>query len=229
MDLQTRPLFIALEGLDGAGKSSSAGALSAHLTERYGANVLVTCEPKPEACGGDFIRSVLARRITTFRSRTLALAFAANRLDHCDRIIDPWLRQAGLPMVITDRYYLSSLVYQQEPDFPFDAILQLNELAKRPDVIFFLQASQSVCHARMKQRNLPLELFEENLAETRLRYIDAIDFLRKTRQDHIVVIDADGPPASVVNAMAQELDRLFRNPDYRDASETGPDPKRGIS
>lgn len=204
------PLFIALEGLDGSGKTTAAHALAAHLSDAYGADVLLTCEPKTEACGGDFIRNVISRRITTFRSRTLALAFAANRLDHCDRTIEPWLRRPGLPMVISDRYYLSSLVYQQEPDFPFESILRLNELARKPDLIFFLQASHAVCYARMKKRDLPVDLFEENLEETRFRYLEAIDFLRKNHQDRIVVIDADGSPSSVVDAMAAALSQLFR-------------------
>ena len=199
------PLFIVIEGLDGSGKSTSGKRLAEVLTERLQAEVLTTYEPHDPSCGGDYIRQVLTKKITQFRPRTLALAFAANRLDHCDREIIPWLEGGKNRIVLSDRYYLSSLVYQATDDFPMASVLKINELALKPDLIFFLNVSNEVCRERMKKRNLPPELFEENLESTRQKYLAAIEFLRTGHGENIVEIDGNGTVEEVVEAMFRHI------------------------
>lgn len=189
--------FIVIEGLDGSGKSTAARRLAQVLENERQAKVLHTYEPHNDSCAGDYIRKVLRKEIP-FSPRTLALAYAANRLDHCDRIINPWLDGDSHRYLICDRYYLSSLVYQSSPEFPMHNVMALNELARKPDVIFFLDASERTCFERLKIRNIPEELFEKDFNETRQKYLAAIDFLRHERQENIVVISADGTPEQVV-------------------------------
>ncbi len=203
------PFFIVIEGLDGSGKSTAAKRLAEMLAMRHGAEVLTTYEPHDPSCGGDYIRQVLTKKITRFRPRTLALAFAANRLDHCDREIIPWLEGGPARIVISDRYYLSSLVYQATGDFSMEDVLRINELALKPDLIFFLNVRNEVCYERMKTRNLPPELFEENLEETRRKYLAAIEFLRREHGETIVEIDGNGPVDATVDAMLAQLSAHF--------------------
>lgn len=200
-----KPLFIVIEGLDGSGKSTAAKVLAEKLEQAFQKKVRLTYEPNDPSCGGDYIRLVLTKKITRFTPRVLALAFAANRLDHNDRTIKPHLEMGDNHLVISDRYYLSSLVYQSDEQFSFESVMQLNELALPPDLIFFLNVSNEVCYQRMKKRNQPQELFEVNLESTRQKYLAAIDFLRTTRQEKIIEIDGNGTVAETVDQMLNAL------------------------
>mgnify|MGYP001800734862 CR=1 FL=1 len=185
-------LFLVIEGLDGSGKTSVTRLLANHLQALTGKAVKLTYEPHDASCGGLFIRQVLEKRISNFSHRTLALAFAANRMDHCDRDINPWLAAEPQRILLCDRYYLSSLVYQSTEDFSMAEVMRLNERARRPDLFFFMNVSNEVCYERMKIRNKPRELFERNLSETRDKYREAIAFLEAERQERIIEIDANG-------------------------------------
>ena len=120
------------------------------------------------------------------------MAFAANRLDHGDRVISPWLEGANRRILISDRYYLSSLVYQSNEALPMSEVMEINNQARHPDIIFFMNVSNEVCFQRMKIRNQPQELFETNLSETREKYYRAIEFLRKEHSANIIEIDGNG-------------------------------------
>ncbi len=205
-----KSLFIVIEGLDGSGKSSASKELSKILDPLSKGIVKLTYEPNNDMVGGMFIREVLTKKIPHYEPSVLPLAYATNRLDHCQRVIRPWLEQEG-HILITDRYYLSSLVYQSRPDFSFEKIMLYNEYALKPDVIFFINVDSHVCYERMKIRNQPEELFEANLSESRQKYFDAIDFLRKTRGENIVEIDGSGTIAEVAQQIKAEIDKLAQH------------------
>lgn len=189
--MQKKSLFIAIEGLDGAGKTTVIDRLLEVLNTEFKGKVLKTYEPNDPSAAGEYIRAILKKKITQFHPRVLAYAFATNRLDHNYRTILPWLEQ-DKNIVVTDRYYLSSLVYQSSEDFSFERVMELNELARKPDIIFFLNVSNETCYARMNKRNQPRELFEGNLSSSRNKFLSAIDFLRTTRQENIVEVDGNG-------------------------------------
>src|SRR5690349_21670687 len=99
--MRKKSLFIAIEGLDGSGKSS----VSRHLADLLNAGrqtgaVMLTYEPHDPSCAGQYIRQVLTKEIRDFSPAILPLAFAANRLDHCSREINPWLDGGDQRMVI---------------------------------------------------------------------------------------------------------------------------------
>lgn len=191
-------LFIVIEGLDGSGKSSASAALKAHLEKEHAGKVKRTYEPENDSCGGDYIRDVLEKRITQFDPFVLALSYAANRLDHNSRIIGPWLAKEDHHVVICDRYYLSSLVYNSADDFSFDQVMLLNRKARKPDIIFFLNVSAEVCRQRMNKRNEPLELFETKLDTYRAKYLSAIKYLQQEKAHTIVEIDGNQTLEEVV-------------------------------
>ena len=198
--MEKKSLFVVIEGLDGSGKSTVAGHLGKALAKED-LEVRMTFEPNDDSCGGEWIRDVLKKKIAPFSPKTLALAFAANRLDHCDRKIDPWLNENDNRILISDRYYLSSLVYQQTENITIEDIMSLNSNARQPDITFFLNVSNEVCLQRIELRNQPLELFETNMAETRKTYNKAIRFLKKTRKEHIIEVDANGTIEEIVSTM----------------------------
>jgi dTMP kinase len=202
-------LFIVIEGLDGSGKTTAGRRLTEVLNNTFQNKTKLTYEPHDPSCGGLFIRQVLTKKIKKFDHHVLALSYAANRLDHCCREIEPWLERDDGRIVISDRYYLSSLVYQSRPDFSFEEIMKLNNKAIKPDLIFFLNVSNEVCYERMNIRNQPRELFEGNLSETREKYFKAIEYLKEEHGDNIVEIDGGGTIEQTVSALLKELESYF--------------------
>jgi dTMP kinase len=152
-----------------------------------------------------FIRQILTKRVEA-DPLTIALAFAANRLDHCDRVIRPFLNDAPDQhrVVICDRYYLSSLVYQTNNEISIEEVMNLNRKAMKPDLIMFFNASNKVCAERMKKRDQEKELFEKDLNETRKKYLKAIEYL-ESRGETVVEIDANGSQDDVLVNMITAL------------------------
>ena len=118
----SRGLFIALEGGDGAGKSTQGRLLRAWL-EGLGHTVVVTREPG----GTEFGRTVreLVLHGDHVAPRAEALLFAADRAHHVETLIRPALGRGEV--VITDRYMDSSIAYQGAGrDLGVDEVRELN-------------------------------------------------------------------------------------------------------
>ena len=182
--------FLVIEGLDGSGKTEISRRLVQVLESTHQDQVKLTFEPHDPSCSGLFIRQILMNRLKGVSPRTLALAFAANRADHCEREIAKYLKPGGKRIVLCDRYYLSSLVYQSTAELTLDDVMTLNSGAMQPDLTIFLDASDRTCYERMRRRPEDKQLFEKNLRETRRKYALAIDFLRG-RGETIVEVQAD--------------------------------------
>jgi dTMP kinase len=198
--------FLAIEGLDGSGKSTAAKGLAKVLEKEYGCQVKLTYEPNDPSAAGEYIRAILKKKITQFHPRVLGYAFATNRLDHNSRVISPWLeKEDGKRVVISDRYYLSSLVYQSSADFPMEKVMELNQYARKPDLIIFINVSEEICFQRIAKRNQPRELFEQNFTETKEKFLAAIDFLRSKNGERIVEVEGVGTKKEMVEKLVAIL------------------------
>lgn len=100
-------MFVTLEGLDGAGKSTQARLLAQKLTEE-GRDVVTTREPGGTPLGEEVRRLLLGG--PPMSAWTEAALFLAARAELVDQVIRPALRRGA--DVICDRYLDSSLVYQ---------------------------------------------------------------------------------------------------------------------
>lgn len=101
--------FITLEGPDGSGKSTQSRLLAEEVST-LGYDVLLTREPGGSAIG-DQIRHVLfTLDNTSMHPKTEFLLFSASRAQHVNEVIQPHLGKGGV--VISDRYFHSSLAYQ---------------------------------------------------------------------------------------------------------------------
>jgi dTMP kinase len=104
-----RGVFVALEGGEGAGKSTQARLLGDWL-EGLGHRVLLTREPGGTDVGSTLRRIVLDIGTGDLSPRTEALIYAADKAEHVDEVVLPALAEGMV--VITDRYVDSLLAYQ---------------------------------------------------------------------------------------------------------------------
>lgn len=102
-------MFIALEGGEGAGKSTQARLLEEWLTAR-GLSVVLTREPGGTAVGRSLRSILLSPETGALSPRAEALVYAADRAEHVSSLINPALAEGKV--VITDRYIDSTLAYQ---------------------------------------------------------------------------------------------------------------------
>lgn len=184
--------LIAIEGLDGSGKSTQVRRLSQRLGKAR--PVYVTYEPTDGPIGAQ-IRMILEHRVRV-SAATLAALFAADRADHLEQpqtgILAHLRRNTD---VITDRYYLSSFAYQgMSVDWTW--IEQMHARCVRPELICFVDVPVEVCLARIERgRGGQADLFENKEALTRARtsHLVAIDRLRQAG-DRIEVVDGNAAP-----------------------------------
>ena len=192
--------FIVLEGPDGAGTTTQARALSAALSAR-GRQVHVTAEPSTGPIG-KHIRALLgADKPTGDGWRTLALLFAADRLHHVQHEIEPKLA-AGVD-VISDRYVLSSLVYQSL-NVELDWVATLNQYARPADLTLVVDIDPEEAARRRSARAGAEEIF------------DAIDQQRRVREGYLSlahrvgaqVVSGQGTPSVVTERLLAAIDAL---------------------
>jgi dTMP kinase len=169
-----RGCFIVLEGIDGSGTTTQAARLCAWLNASGIANV-GTREPTPGPVG-KLLRQALTSSLEVegvpvkLDFRTLALLFAADRTDHNQRLVQPALRRGEV--VVSDRYTLSSLLYQSltAPEgvecLPW--LQQINAAAQSPDLVIVLDVSAEQAAARRALRGGAAELFEQDALQLRL-------------------------------------------------------------
>jgi dTMP kinase len=208
-----RGRFVVLEGLDGAGTTTQAARLAATLRERR-VPVRVTREPSDGPIG-TMVRQVLAGRIVLPAGRspgwaTMALLFAADRMDHVESEIEPFLQQGGT--VISDRYDASSLAYQsvvsgRGGSETVEWIRALNRHALRPDLTIALDVSADVAGARREARGEPAQLYEQNEIQRALAVFYK-DLEGHMRGDRVVLVPADGTVDEVHARVVAAYDAL---------------------
>lgn len=208
--------FIVLEGIDGSGTTTQAKVLAAELAAR-GHLVCLTCEPTTGPVGV-LIRQALQRRFVVPSIggprapdwRTMALLFAADRLDHNDALILPALARGEV--VISDRYYLSSLLYQSltaaAVEDPLPWLRAINSRAVSPDLTLVFDVDAEVAARRRQGRGGPAELFEIDELQSRLAAAYAAAE-RAIPADRVVHLDAGRAVSEVSRSVVEAALGLF--------------------
>ncbi len=165
-----RGKLIALEGIDGAGTTTQGTLLTQHLGDA-GAPAHLTCEPSTGPVG-KVIRQALRMELGEVDPAVVALLFAADRVDHLRREVEPMLARGT--HVVTDRYVYSSLAYQGidlEPTW----VATANRLATEPDLTIYLRVEPELALERRAARGGAEELFDAN--ETQVKVAATYDRL----------------------------------------------------
>jgi len=181
--------FVAIEGIDGSGKSTVISHLAGILPRVY-----ATREPS----GGPIGRLIRewALRGGSSDPHVDALLFAADRIEHYRREIEPKIRENFL--VITERYIESSIAYQGAAGVPIDFIKYINSLVPKPDLTVILDVDPQIAVERISRRG-GAEKFEHAAFLRRVREI----YLRRAAEEGHPVVDASRPPEAVAREVAE--------------------------
>ncbi|NPV53100.1 MAG: dTMP kinase [Firmicutes bacterium] len=195
--------LIVFEGIDGSGVTTQAHRLKEYVSSKLQLPVHLTKEPTDGPVGG-LIRTILAKRVgvptrdgrlESIDPRSLALLFAADRIDHLEVDILPKL-ESGI-VVICDRYYLSSYAYQSL-NVHLAWLEEINRECRRPDLTIMLDVPPLVAEKRRNRDRWHVELYEETpkLERVRENYLNIIGDLRKAGE-RIEIVDGNRPLAEV--------------------------------
>jgi len=142
--------FIAIEGGEGAGKSTHSKRLAQYL-ESIGHEVVLTREPGGTPTAEKIRNILLDPEIVDMPDHTEALLFAASRADHAANLIRPALERGAT--VICDRYFDSSVAYQgYSRGLGADKIRELSLWATDnliPDFTIYLDVPAEAAQQRM--------------------------------------------------------------------------------
>jgi len=185
------PLYVALEGAEGSGKSTQAsrlaGAIGAVLTRETGGTEI-----------GARLRDILHDvDVVDLEDRAEALITAADRAQHVAQVVRPALAEGR--SVVSDRSVHSTLAYQG-----YGRGLDLNELRAIndwalgglwPSRVVLLDGPDDVLAARIRGRDF--DRFERAGADFHRRVVDGFRELAAADPDRWVVVDATGDPDDV--------------------------------
>lgn len=179
-------LFIAIEGIDGSGKTTLAKHLANLLCARQ-YDVLLTREPGGTDLGKQ-IRAILLDSSEKIDKKAQYLLFAADRAQHISHIVQPHLEKGGI--VITDRFTDSSLAYQGYGNgISKEMIITINDWTTnhlKPDIIFYIDISLQEASRRLAiRKNLCAYENNEFLQKVLLGF-------REIFQDRKEVVRLDG-------------------------------------
>ena len=216
--------LIAMEGIDGCGKTTQARILADAL------GALMTHEPGATPLGRALRRILLGDESSELAGRAVpvaraeALLMAADRAQHVTEVLRPALARGR--WVVTDRFSGSTLAYQgYGQGLPLPALARLVDWAADavvPDLSVLVDVPLDVARERLTQSPDRLERMDDRFfARVRAGYLQ----LAEQEGDHWVVVDGTAPVAQVAAAVAAAvLERVGVPPAAVAGPAAGPRP-----
>jgi dTMP kinase len=198
-----------LEGIDGSGTTTQTERLVEYLRQQ-GRTAVSTREPSAGPIGR-LLREVLLGQHrmpggASVDGRTMALLFAADRLDHLQREVEPLLTDGA--DVVSDRYLMSSLAYQaEEADREWVALLARG--VRPPDLTILLDLPVEVAARRRLMAGRPEERYD---ADSYLGLV-ADNYRRLAQADpSAVILDGSASRNEVAVAMVAAVRTRLASP-----------------
>ncbi|GHE88028.1 dTMP kinase [Streptomyces fumanus] len=199
--------FIALEGGDGAGKSTQAEALAEWIRGK-GHEVVLTREPGATPVGKRLRSILLDVSSAGLSHRAEALLYAADRAEHVDTVVRPALERGAV--VISDRYIDSSVAYQGAGrDLSPTEIARINRWATNglvPHLTVLLDVSPETARERFTEAP---DRLESEPAEFHARVRAGFLTLAAADPGRYLVVDAGQEPEAVTTALRHRLDQVL--------------------
>lgn len=189
-------MYIAIEGIDTAGKSTQISALKNHFPD-----AVITKEPGGTTIGKEIREMVLSAK--TKSKRAEFLLFLADRAEHVKEIIEPNLNS----MIISDRSAVSGVAYALiQGDIKIEDLLALNDFATNkiyPKKVFLLRLTKEELEFRLSQKEL--DGIELRGSTYLLQIQDAIIQASKLLGLELVIIDATKEIATITKEILNNI------------------------
>jgi len=199
--------LIAIEGLDGSGKTTQAKLLCSKLSEK-GYTTYCTKEPTDEPTG-KMIRQVLSGEL---KMPPVALQYLFN----ADRAVHQELFTQHLQngeYIITDRYFWSSVAYaiadMQGIEDYYLSVFSLLSFYNRffvPDITFYLQVNPQTGTHRIDETGKKREIYDHK--EKLVKIQKGYEFLLEKFPEEFVIIDAEKSVEEVSNTILEKIINL---------------------
>ena len=189
-------MYIAIEGIDTAGKSTQIACLSKTYPD-----AIMTKEPGATAVGTKIRDIVLSGEVQSAKAEFLL--FLADRAEHMQEVVVPNLDK----LVISDRSVVSGVAYALvQESISETAILHLNRFAtdgNYPDILFLLELTPEELKFRLSQKELDgIELRgTEYLLNIQQALIKAAQLLKI----ELVIIDASNPIEAITEKIINTI------------------------
>ncbi|MFT5660973.1 MAG: dTMP kinase [Sulfurimonas sp.] len=174
-------MYIAIEGIDTAGKSTQISKLAQHFKD-----AIITKEPGATEIGKEIRDIVLSAR--TKSKKAEFLLFLADRAEHMQEVVEPNLDK----MIISDRSAVSGVAYALvQGEISCEDLVSLNNFATNntyPEKVFLLRLTKKELEYRLSQKEL--DGIELRGSEYLLNIQDAIVEATKLLGLELVEIDA---------------------------------------
>lgn len=173
LDLLDNPYkgkYIALEGIDGSGKSTQLHLVSEQL-KKEGQSVLLTSEPKSDSVVGKIIREVLSSQIK-MPSAAFQYLYSADRVINQETIVKPTLQEGD--MVLAHRSFWSVIPYgvmdkglgeydekNSEVLMVAQGLLSQYHQFICPDITFYLDVPVDTAMERLASMDKTKDLYEK--------------------------------------------------------------------
>ncbi|MGW0487131.1 dTMP kinase [Streptomyces olivaceus] len=203
----TNGFFIALEGGDGAGKSTQAEALAEWIRGK-GHEVVLTREPGATPVGKRLRSILLDVSSAGLSHRAEALLYAADRAEHVDTVVRPALERGAV--VVSDRYIDSSVAYQGAGrDLSPTEIARINRWATNglvPHLTVLLDVAPETARERFTEAP---DRLESEPAEFHARVRSGFLTLAAADPGRYLVVDAGQEPEAVTTVVRRRLDQVL--------------------
>ena len=204
-----RGRLITIEGIDGVGKTTLAGALQERL---HAAGLAVRLLREPGGVrAAERVRELVTDPELHIAPRAEALLYAAARAQLVEEAISPLLDQGS--WVLLDRFVDSSLAYQGAGrGLGVDAVRAINDFGTgglQPDRTLLLVLDSDTARSRSRSRGQPADRLEQEQQEFFDRIAAGYLQLAAGDSNRIRQIDASRSEEDVLEAAWMELADLI--------------------
>ncbi|MEJ2372916.1 MAG: dTMP kinase [Sulfurimonas sp.] len=190
-------MYIAIEGIDTAGKSTQISALSQQYPD-----AVITKEPGATELGVEIRELVLSARAKSKKAEFLL--FLADRAEHLKEVIEPNINKK---MIISDRSAISGVAYALiHGEIAEEELVHLNNFATNstyPEKVFLLQLTKEELEFRLSQKEL--DGIELRGSEYLLNIQDAIIQAAKLLKIELIIIDATQPIEAITKQILNNI------------------------